>query len=48
VLVAPRLILIAADFLPEKTGDQISFQVLDCSAAVVRFWMIGGCALGEL
>jgi hypothetical protein len=50
VLVAPRLILMAADVLLEKNGqiEQAVFNLLDCSSAVVRVWKVGDCALAEL
>jgi hypothetical protein len=44
ILVAPRLILTAADVLPEKTIEPTAFQVLDCSSAVVRVWRVGECS----
>ncbi len=50
VLVAPRVVLLAADamFEGEQAHEEAAFRVQGTSAAIVRAWQVGDCALAEL
>jgi hypothetical protein len=50
VLVAPRLVLLAADamFEEEQPHEEAVFEVQGTTAAIVRAWKVGDCALAEL